>query len=87
MIKKLLGVAAMAAVAYAFVPAHAAKTGAGCTGANMAKIETAIEAMADGDAKWAAEKEMAAAHDAMLSGKMGVCGMHLSRAMHSSAAK
>jgi len=32
---------------------------------------SAIEARADGDAKWAAEKEMAAAQDSMLDGKIG----------------
>lgn len=86
MIKKLLGVVAMAAITCAVVPAHAARMG-GCSGANMAKTESAIEAMADGDAKWAAEKEMAAAHDSMLNGKMGACGMHLNKAMHSTMAK
>jgi hypothetical protein len=87
MIKKLLGVAAMAAVAYAVVPAHAAKMGGGCSGANLSKTETAIETMADGEGKWAAQKELAAAQDSMLNGKMGACGMHLNKAMHSSMAK
>jgi hypothetical protein len=84
MIKKLLGAAAMAAVAFAVVPAHAA---GGCSGANLAKTESMVEAMADGDAKWAAEKEIAAAQDAMLAGKMGACGMHLSKAMHAGMAR
>ena len=53
---------------------------AGCSGDNMAKTEASVEAMADGDNKWAAEKEMAAAQDAMLNGKMGACGSHLSKA-------
>ena len=79
MIKKLLGAAAMAAVAFAVVPAHAA---GGCSGANLAKTESMVEAMADGDAKWAAQKHIAAAQEAMLAGKMGACGMHLSMAMH-----
>jgi len=30
---------------------------------------------------------MAAAQDAMLNGKMGACGMHLSKAMHAGMAK
>ena len=55
---------------------------AGCSGANLTKTESMIEAMADGEGKIAAQKEMALAQDAMLSGKMGACGMHLSKAMH-----
>jgi hypothetical protein len=86
MLKKLLGVAAMAAITCAVVPAHAAKTG-GCSGANLAKTESAIEAMADGDAKWAAQKEIAAANDSLLNGKPGVCGAHLNKAMHGTMAK
>jgi len=87
MIKKLLGAAAMAAIAYSVVPAQAAKVGGGCSGANLAKTEAMIENMADGDSKLAAEKELSAAQDAMLGGKMGACGMHLSKAMHSAMAK
>jgi hypothetical protein len=83
MIKKLLGAAAMAAVAFAVVPAHAA---GGCSGANLTKTESMVEAMADGDAKWAAQKEIAAAQDAMLGGHMGACGMHLGKAMHAGMA-
>jgi hypothetical protein len=86
MIKKLLGVAAIAAVAYAVVPAQAAHMGAGCSGANFAKTESAIENMADGEHKMAAQKEIAAAQDAMLNGKGG-CATHLSKAMHEAAAK
>jgi hypothetical protein len=54
MVKKLVGAAAMAAVALAVVPAHAAKMGTGCSGANFAKAESAVEVMADGDSKWGA---------------------------------
>ena len=71
----------MAAVVYSVVPASAASMG-GCSGANLEKIESAIEAMADGDGKWAAEKEVAMAQSAMLDGKMGACAAHLSKAMH-----
>jgi hypothetical protein len=81
MIKKLLGAAAMAAVAYAVVPASAAKM-AGCSGENMMKTESMIDAMADGEGKITAQKEIAMAQTAMLDGKMGACGMHLSKAMH-----
>ena len=83
MIKKLLGAAAMAAVAFAVFPAHAA---GGCSGANLTKTESMIEAMPDGDAKWAAQKHVAAAQEAMLAGHMGACGMHLSKAMHAGMA-
>jgi hypothetical protein len=71
----------MAAVVYSVVPASAASMG-GCSGANLEKIESAIEAMADGDGKWAAEKEVAMAQSAMLDGKMGACAAHLTKAMH-----
>ena len=77
----------MAAIAYAIAPANAARINAGCTGPNLEKTETAIEAMADGESKIAAQKEIALAQDAMLSGKMGACGAHLSKAMRVGTAK
>jgi hypothetical protein len=81
-INKLLGAAALAAVAYAaIVPASAAKL-AGCSGANLTKTESMIEAMADGEGKKMAQKEVAVAQTAMLDGKMGACAAHLSKAMH-----
>ncbi len=46
-----------------------------------------VENMADGDGKIMAQKEIAMAQDAMLSGKMSACGMHLNRAMHAGMAK
>jgi len=86
MIKKLLGAAAMAAIACSVVPVQAAKmSGGGCSGTNLAKTETMIETMADGESKLTAQKEISAAQDAMLSGKMGACGMHLSKTMHQRA--
>ncbi|WP_198026416.1 hypothetical protein [Bradyrhizobium sp. ARR65] len=88
MIKKLLGAAVVAAVAFAVVPAQAAKLSAvGCSGPNFGKAESAVEAMADGDSKWAAEKEIAAAQDSMLNGKMAACGAHLTKAMQTTTAK
>ncbi|CCE07076.1 conserved exported hypothetical protein [Bradyrhizobium sp. STM 3843] len=84
---KLFGVAVLAAALGTALPAHAAKVGGGCSGSNLEKTETAIEAMADGDAKFAAEKEVALAQDALLSGKMGVCAVHLSKAAHVGVAK
>ena len=82
MLNKLFAAAAMAAIAYAVVPASAAKMSAGCSSANLGKIESSVEAMADGDGKIAAQKEVALAQDSMLNGKMGACGMHLGKAMH-----
>jgi hypothetical protein len=82
MLTKILAAAAMAAIAYAVVPANAAHTAAGCSGPNLTKTESMIENMADGDGKIMAQKEIAMAQDSMLSGKMGACGMHLSKAMH-----
>ena len=87
MLKKLLGAAAMAAVAFAVVPGDAAKMGAGCGSANLSKTESMIEGMADGDGKMMAQKELSAAQDAMLGGKMGARGMHLSKAMHAGMSK
>ena len=43
--------------------------------------------MPDGESKMAAQKEVAMAQDAMLNGKMGACGMHLSKAMHAEMGK
>ena len=77
----------MAAIAYAIAPANAARINVGCSGPNLEKTETAIEAMADGESKIAAQKEIALAQDAMLSGKMGACGAHLSKAMRVGTAK
>ena len=76
----------MAAIAYAIAPANAAKVNAGCSGPNLEKTETAIEAMADGEGKIAAQ-EIAMAQDAMLSGKMAACGAHLSKAAQIGMAK
>jgi hypothetical protein len=87
MLNKLLAAAAMAAIAYAVAPANAARVNAGCSGPNLAKTESMIEAMADGEGKIAAQKEIALAQDSMLSGKMGACGMHLSKAAHIGMAK
>ena len=88
MLNKLLGAAAMAAVALAVVPAHAAKMGAvGCSGDSQMKVEATVDSMADGDGKIMAQKEVAMAQEALLSGKMGACGMHLTKAMHAGMAK
>jgi hypothetical protein len=86
MLNKLLGAAAMAAVAYAVVPASAAKM-AGCSGENLAKAESTIETMADGGGKFVAQKEVAQAQDAMLNGKMSECALHLTKAMRAGMMK
>ncbi|NOJ43169.1 hypothetical protein HCN58_26980 [Bradyrhizobium sp. WSM 1791] len=82
MLNKLLAVAAIAALAHAVSPADAARVKASCSGDNLSKTETMIENMADGEGKIAAQKEIAAAQDALLSGRAGVCAAHLSKAMH-----
>lgn len=87
MLGKLLAAAAIAAIAYAIVPANAAKVSAACSGDNLSKTETTIENMADGEGKISAQKEIAAAQDAMLNGKMGACALHLSKAMHAGMSK
>jgi hypothetical protein len=86
MINKLLGAAAMAAVILAGAPAFAASMG-GCSGANLTKTESMIDAMADGDGKTMAQKEVAMAQTAMLDGKMGACAMHLGKAMQAGMMK
>lgn len=88
MMKKLLGVAALAAVVLAVAPASAARMHVqGCSGPNMMKTESSVEAMADGDAKWSAYKEMTDAQTALLDGKMNVCAAHLTKASQVSASK
>jgi hypothetical protein len=87
MLNKVLAAAAMAAIAYAVVPANAAHVAAGCSGPNLTKAESMVESMADGEGKIMAQKEMAMAQDSMLNGKMGACGMHLGKAMHAGMAK
>jgi hypothetical protein len=51
-----------------------------CSGDNFAKAEGEVETMADGPGKFMAEREIAEAQDAMLSGKMSGCAMHLGQA-------
>jgi hypothetical protein len=87
MLKKLLGATAVAAVAFAVVPAQAAKMGGGCSSANLEKTETTLEAMPDGEAKFTAQKEVAAAQEAMLANKWGACSAHLLKAIHAEGAK
>ena len=46
------------------------------------KTQSVIETMADGQGKIVAQREVAQAQDALLGGKMGACGAHLTNAMH-----
>jgi hypothetical protein len=85
MINKLLGAAAIAAVMYSTVPASAGSIG--CNGESLTKTETSVEAMADGEGKSVAQKEVALAQTAMLDGKMGACASHLSKASHAGMMK
>jgi hypothetical protein len=85
MLNKLLAATAIATLAYAVSPADAARVKAACSGDNLSKTETMVENMADGAGKIAAQKEIAAAQDALLSGKAGVCTAHLSKAMQAGA--
>jgi hypothetical protein len=87
MFNKLLAATEVAALAYAVSPADAARVKAVCSGDNLNKTETMIESMADGEGKMVAQKEIAAAQDAMLNGKAGACAAHLSKAMQASATK
>ena len=87
MLNKFLAAIAIAALAYAVSPADAARVKAGCSGDNLSKTETMIENMADGEGKIAAQKEIAAAQDALLSGKAAACAAHLSRAMQAGTMK
>jgi len=75
----------MAAVIFAVAPASA-KMG-GCSGENLTKTEAMIETMPEGENKGTAQKEVAMAQSAMLDGKMGACGAHLSKAMHAGMMK
>ena len=76
----------MVAVAFAVAPASAAHMG-GCSGENLAKAESMVDVMADGEGRSTAQKEIAMAQTAMLDGKMGACAMHLSKAMHAGMMK
>jgi hypothetical protein len=87
MLNKLFAATAVAVLAFAVSPADAARIKAGCSGDNLSKTETMIETMADGEGKIAAQKEIAAAQDAMLNGHAGACAAHLSKAMQASSAK
>ena len=86
MINKLLGAAATVAIIFTLAPASAANM-AGCGGQNLAKVESMVEAMADGEGKFAAQREISQAQDAMLTGKMGSCAAHLSKAMRTGASQ
>ncbi len=85
----VLPVAAIAAIAFAAAPASAAKMhAAGCSGDSIAKAEATVDAMPDTDTnKQMGYKEMTDANEALVSGKMGECAMHLNKVMHMMPAK
>jgi hypothetical protein len=87
MLKKLLGAAAMAATAYAFVPAQRRTSITPRASVSDVAATTSLKRKA-GSRLWptarrsfVAEREIAQAQDAMLSGIMSGCSMHLSRAL------
>ena len=71
------------------LPASAAKMhAAGCSSDSIAKAEATVDAMPDTDAnKQMGYKEMTDANEALVSGKMGECAMHLNKVMHMMPAK
>jgi hypothetical protein len=86
----VLPTAAIAAIAFAAAPASAAKVHAmtGCSGDSIAKAEATVDAMPDTDTnKQTGYKEMTDANEALVSGKMGECAMHLNKVMHITPAK
>ena len=85
----VLPVAAVAAIAFTAVPASAAKMhAAGCSSDNIAKAEAMVDGMPDTDTnKQMGYKEMTDANEALVSGKMGECAMHLGKVMNMAPAK
>jgi hypothetical protein len=83
LLRKFLGATAIVAMAGAFMPAHAA--GVGCSGEDQANAESKVEGMADSPAKFAAQRHIAAAQDALLKDRMHDCAMHLSMAMQAAS--
>jgi hypothetical protein len=87
--KLVLPAAAIAAITFAAAPAPAAKMhAAGCGGDSIAKAEATVDALPDTDSnKQRGYKEMTDANEALVSGKMGECAMHLNKVMHMMPAK
>ena len=87
--RTMLAAAALAAIAFAATPVSATKMrGTACSGDNLAKAETMVTALPDGDAnKMKGNKEMTDANEAFSSGKMSECAMHLNAVMHMGASK
>ena len=85
----LLVAASLAAIAFAATPASAAKMKAtGCSSDAIAKAEAMIDGMPDADTnKQVGYKEMTDANEALVSGKMGECAVHLNKVMHMTPAK
>ena len=53
----------------------------------MHAVRKLAQEFGDGPGKIVAQKEVAQAQDAMLTGKMGSCAAHLNKAMHAGASK
>ena len=85
----VLPAAAIAAIAFAAAPASAAKMRAmGCSSDSLAKAESTVDNMSDGDAnKLTGYKEITDASDALSMGNPGECAMHLNKVMHMTPAK
>ncbi len=84
--KTTLGAAVVCAALASFiasVPASAKSAhGAGCSGANLTKVENNMEAMADWGTKPAVAAEIAAASTALSNGDMRSCTVHIGKAQH-----
>jgi hypothetical protein len=85
----VLPAAAIAAIALTTLPASVAKMhAAGCSSDNIAKAEAMVDGMPDTDTnKQMGYKEMTDANEALVSGKMGECAVHLGKVMHMTPAK
>jgi len=84
----LLVVASLAAIAFAATPASAKMRAVGCSSDAIAKAEAMVDGMPDTDtSKQMGYKEMTDANEALVSGKMGECAVHLNKVMHLTPAK
>jgi hypothetical protein len=85
MTKKILGLLALGAIAFATTPASAAKMS--CNSADMQKVNAMMPGMVEGTNKTTMYKEMAATNTAMSKGDMKGCATHLNMAAKAGMAK
>ncbi len=79
--KTTLGAAvACAALVAVIASAPASARSAGCSGANLNKVEAQMESMADWGAKPAVAAEIAAASPALSTGDARSCAVHITKA-------